>query len=180
TPLWILFNKSLMVNQFPNIWKTSFVKPIFKSGNRNEVTNYRGVCNQSAVPKIFESIVAKQLQWTASKDLINQQHGFCKNKSTLSNLLEYYSFLNESFSKNSQVDVIYTDYAKAFDRVNHDILILKLSKLGFRQSTVGWLASFLTNRRQQVKIGNYLSDPFKVTCTPRLSLWSNFVSSVCK
>src|SRR5699024_5868644 len=43
TPLWTLFNKSLMVNQFPNIWKTSFVKPIFKSGNRNEVTNYRGV-----------------------------------------------------------------------------------------------------------------------------------------
>ena len=117
----------------------------------------------SQLSKILDSIVAKQLQWMASRILTVHQHGFCKNKSTLSNLLEYYSYLNDAFANRNQVDTIYTDFAKAFDRVDHNVLILKLTSMGFRQNTIDWLTSFLTGKWQQVKIGNYLSDPFKVT-----------------
>ena len=89
---------SLKSGKFPEIWKLSYIKPIFKAGHHSKVENYRGVCNQSVVPKILDSIVAKQLQWMASRILTVHQHGFCKNKSTLSNLLEYYSYLNDAFA----------------------------------------------------------------------------------
>ena len=58
---------------------------------------------------------------------------------------------------------VYTDFAKAFDRVDHNVLIWKPHKLGFRRSAIDWLSSFLTNRWKQVNIGNYLSNPLKVT-----------------
>ena len=83
-------------------------------------------------------------------------------RSTLSNLLEYTSFINEAFSNRLQVDSVYTDFAKAFDRVNHNLLIMKLDKLGFRDNTIKWLSSFLLGRSQQVRIGNFLSRSFDV------------------
>ena len=83
--------------------------------------------------------------------------------STLTNLIEYYSYLNESFGNRCQVDAIYTDFSKAFDKVNQRILLLKLSHLGFRRETIIWLRSFLCDRWQQVRLGNFPSEPFHVT-----------------
>ena len=114
--LFEVFTKSLNIDKVPEIWQLSRIKPIFKNGLRKEIRNYRGVCNQSSVPKIFESIIVKQLQWIASEVLANQQHGFCKNQLTLSNLLDFYSSLNKSFTKKAQVD-----FAKAFDRLDHNV-----------------------------------------------------------
>ena len=78
----------------------------------------------------------------------------------MSNLVEYQSFLNDALSNRIQVDTIYTDFAKAFDRVNHRLLIIKLQKLGFKDLTVKWLSSFLYDRWQQVRINNFISDSF--------------------
>ncbi|RYA72249.1 hypothetical protein DD592_26325, partial [Enterobacter cloacae complex sp. 2DZ2F20B] len=162
-PLFILFKTSLNLGIFPHAWKNSYIIPVFKSGQRQRVDDYRGVCNQSVIPKLLDSIVSSQLQWTSSLIISSKQHGFRSNRSTMSNLLEYYSFLNESISCRSQVDSIYTDFAKAFDRVNYRSLILKLRKLGFTDLTISWLTSFLTDRKQQVRIGKYISDHFDVS-----------------
>ena len=109
------------------------------------------------VPKILDDIVFKQLQWKSSSVLSLYQHGFIRSKSTLLNLLQYYAFINEAFEDKAQVYSIYTDFAKAFDRVNHDILISKLHRLRFRHNTVKGLYSFLSGRQQQVKIGGFIS-----------------------
>ena len=162
-PLFILFQTSLSEGVFPQLWKNSYVIPIFKSGQRNNVDNYRGVCNQSAIPKLLDAIVSIQLRWASASIISSSQHGFFSNRSTLSNLLEYKSFLNEAFANRSQVDSVYTDFSKAFDRVNHRLLIVKLHKLGFREGTIKWLSSFLVDRKQQVRIYNYISAPFCVS-----------------
>ena len=64
---------------------------------------------------------------------------------------------------NQCIDSVYTDFAKAFDRVNHRVLIRRVSKLGFQDLTVQWLLSFLSERVQIVRIENYISTPFKVS-----------------
>ncbi|XP_063932652.1 uncharacterized protein LOC135144560 [Zophobas morio] len=127
-----------------------------------DVEHYRGVCCQSAIPKLLDSIVTRQLQWASSSVISSKQHGFVSNRSTLSNLLEYRSFLNEALVNHLQVDSVYTDFAKAFDRVNHKLLLLKLDKLGFKDNTIKWLASFLSGRCQQVRIDNFISSSFSV------------------
>ncbi|XP_063923028.1 uncharacterized protein LOC135137335 [Zophobas morio] len=148
---------------FPDLWKNCYVTPIFQSGVKTKVENYRGVCNQLVIPKILDEIVSVQLQWMSSSIICAQQHGFTKGKSSLSNLLIYYSFINKSFQDKIPVDSIYTDFAKVFDRVNHSVLISKLMHLGFILDTIKWLHCFLSDRyQQQVKTGNFISQTFGV------------------
>ena len=139
----MLFESSICESKFPDLWKGSYVAPIFKFGVKTKVENYRGVCNQSVIPKILDEIVSVQLPWISSSILCAQQHGFTKGKASLSNLLIYFSFINESFQEKLAVDLIYADFGKAFDRVNHSVLISKLMPLEFRSDTIKWLHSFL-------------------------------------
>jgi hypothetical protein len=83
------------------------VTPIFKKGRRNNVEDYSGVAILSAIPKRFELLVYKTMY----------EHGFMKNRSTVTNLLEYASFVLNSIEEGWQVDFVYTDYSKAFDEV---------------------------------------------------------------
>ncbi|XP_063924486.1 uncharacterized protein LOC135138443 [Zophobas morio] len=128
----------------------------------------KGVCNQSVIAKIFDFIVSKQLQCMSSCIISEKQHSFVKNRSTLSNLIEYYSFLNDAFATKLQVDAAYTDFSKAFDKLNHKLLLLKLSKYGFNNNTIKWLASFLSDRQQQ-----YMTDAMELQDDlNRLHAWS--------
>ncbi|XP_063921152.1 uncharacterized protein LOC135135969 [Zophobas morio] len=128
-----LFIKKCIFTLSPPIyaWKISYIVPIYKAGQRNQVDSYRG------------------LSWMSSSILTEKQHGFRPKRSTWANLIEYYSYLNESFGNRCPVDAIYTDFSKAFDKVNQRILLLKLSHLGFRRETIIWLRSFLCDRWQQ-------------------------------
>ena len=163
SPVFTLFQSSLKEGVFPTKWKNSYTIPIFKSGERNKIVNYRGVCNQSVIPKLLDSIVSDQLQWFSKSIIPPEEYGFFANRSTLSNLLEFRSFITEAFTDHLQVDSVYTDFAKAFDRVNHRFLLAKLDKLGFKNTTVKWLSSFLYDRSQQVRIDNFISTPIDVT-----------------
>ena len=115
SPIHKIFNRSLSEGKFPSIWKLSFIQPIHKSGKRDIVENYRGVCLQSVLPKLLDKLVADRLSRICRPLLSDKQHGFCKGRSTLSNLLEYSTFISESLEKGYQVDAVYTDFAKAFD-----------------------------------------------------------------
>jgi hypothetical protein len=128
-PLSLLFNRSMATSVFPNRWKVSYVTPIFKKGRRNSnnVEDFRGVAILSAIPKHFELLVYREM-YNDLKNLVSiNQHGFIKNQSTITNLLEYASFVLNSIEDGNQVDSSYTDFSKAFDRVRHQLLLNEIS-----------------------------------------------------
>ena len=156
-----IFNRSLNEGIFPDYWKTSYVTPIFKSGDRTNVKNYRAITKICVISKIFESIMAKVIT-PYFKNIVPEQHGFVKYKSTVSNLLEYQSSLLAAFKDYYQVDVIFTDMEKAFDTVDIALLINKLYAYGITGTLLDWLRSYLTGRKQSVKIKNVISEEFEV------------------
>lgn len=128
-PISKIFNWSLNVGIFTMVWIVSYVSPIWKSGNRSSIPNYRLVCKLSSLPKLFEKMVEPILTSTLKQNLIEEQHGFMKNKSIETNLILFYQYLVDNVSKGFQVDAIYTDIRKAFDTVDHKLLINKLSSI---------------------------------------------------
>nr|AMS38367.1 hypothetical protein [Bactrocera tryoni] len=161
-PLTKLFNSSLMQGLFPSIWKKSFIIPLHKSGFRSSIENYRGIAKLSAIPKLFEAIITDDITFRISPLISCSQHGFRKGKSTITNLLEFVSHVSTGFRENKNTDVIYTDFSKAFDKVNHSILLNKLDLLGFQPIFLKWVASYLSNRIQQVIFKDTFSDIINV------------------
>jgi hypothetical protein len=90
--------------------------------------------------------------------IIPQQHGFVKRRSTTTNLLLYTSYIFEGIDNNKQIDSVYTDFRKAFDRVDHQILLEKIAFNGIRGNLWRWLKSYITNRTQKVVINGHESD----------------------
>ena len=160
--LWLIFNKSLNSGVFPDVWKLSIVTPIFKSGDRSLVSNYRPICKQSIMPKLFENIIAKKLSSLLKNVIIEEQHGFMAGRSVSTNLLLYHDYLCSAVEDGAQVDSIYTDFKKAFDSVNHNILIRKLRALGVDGKLLLWISSFIIGRHQRVKFGDALSNNYRV------------------
>jgi Reverse transcriptase (RNA-dependent DNA polymerase) len=162
-PLFFIFQKSLTLGIFPDCWKVSFITPIHKSGDKKNVRNYRPVVALSVIPKLFECIVTDFLTARLGKSIIDEQFGFCRGRSAELNLLCYTEFLTDALERGYQVDTIYTDFSKAFDKVNHTILILKLERFGLHGQLLAWIASYLHNRKQFVKVSNFLSKEIEVT-----------------
>lgn len=162
-PIHALFNTSLKTTQFPEFWKHSYLKPIFKSGCHSDIKNYRAICNQSELPKMLDNLITKKLSWDCRHIISNQQHGFSQGKSTSTNLILYQNYIIKALENKKQVDAIYTDLAKAFDRVNHELLIAKLNSIGIIGQVSEWIRSYLNGRVQYVKYGNSISIPVTVT-----------------
>ncbi|XP_050520511.1 uncharacterized protein LOC126893966 [Daktulosphaira vitifoliae] len=145
-PVHKLFSLSLKTGVFPNSWKSSYVLPIWKTGDRSIINNYRPISKLSVLPKLFEKLIEPKLSDILKNTLINEQHGF-----------------PNTVGSGGQVDVIYTDIKKAFDTVDHSILIKKLSDFGFGDPILSWLSSYLTDRTQMVKINNKISNEFIIS-----------------
>lgn len=152
-PLSMLFNQSLQQGNVPSFWKVSYVTPVPKKGPKNDVTNYRPITILSAIPKLFESIVLDKLLPLFSSLIIPQQHGFLPRKSVTSNLLQYLNYISDNI-QGSQVDSIYIDLSKAFDSVNHRILLDKMSAFGVSGPLLLWFSSYLSNRHCVVRLGS--------------------------
>ena len=162
-PLLHIFNLSLSKGEFPMRWKTSHVTPIFKSGSRSNIENYRGVAILPTFGKLFERIISSKLTETFSSIISVHQHGFVKGRSTTTNLVEFVSFATNVVESLVQLDVIYTDFKKAFDRVSHSILIRKLNEMGVHSNLLRWIKSYLSDRSQFVKLSGCSSRTFSVT-----------------
>lgn len=162
-PLAMIFNKSLKLGAFPSVWKTAHVVPVFKVGDKSKCENYRPISILSCFSKIFESVVYDALYHHLKPFISPRQHGFIKRRSTTSNLLEYKHFLCSAFAKKVQVDSVYTDFSKAFDKVDHSILLNKLSTFGIHGDLLRWVKSYLSNRSQLVALRGDLSSPVLVT-----------------
>lgn len=162
-PLSIIYNLSLKTNSFPKLFKLSYVIPIHKSGDKASVTNYRPISIISVTAKIFERIVYNFIYSNVQHLIAPEQHGFCSNKSTLTNLLEYGDFITKFIKSGGQIDVIITDLKKAFDKINHTKLVNKLKKFNINPCLLNWIFSYLNNRNQIVCINNYKSRPITPT-----------------
>lgn len=162
-PLTVLFNFLLGSGSFPVAWKSSFVTPIFKSGNRGEAANYRPIAIASCLPKLFESLVSAKIFGLCRNLISSCQHGFFPGRSTVTNLSLFTNFVTDIVHSKGQADVIYTDFSKAFDKVDHFTLVNKLRGFGFGGALLKWIESFLSERTQRVKIGTSLSRPIYVS-----------------
>ena len=162
-PLSVIFNKSLSSGIFPDSWKKSFITPIFKSGEKSNVANYRGIAILSTLPKFFEKLVCDKLYELLPSNFHKEQHGFMKKRSINANLMIYTKFISDAFENNHQIDSIYTDFSKAFDSVDHNILLHKLNLLGFSGNFLKWISSYLSGRTQNVRILNNISNSVPVT-----------------
>lgn len=156
-PVSFLFNLSLSSGIMPPIWKRSIVVPIFKSGDRHDMCNYRGISKISILPKIFEKIIYDSLFPAIRPFLIAQQHGFIDKRSTETNLCEYLDIILDSMDKGFQVDAVYTDYSKAFDKISHSLLIYKIERIGIHGDLLRWLSSYLRDRSQAVAVKGFTS-----------------------
>ena len=166
TLLSIIFNKSIHDGIFPDSLKTAKVIPIHKNDSIFEVSNYRPISLLPIFSKIFERLMYTRLSEfiTKHKILHDNQFGFQKNKSTELAVNSIISNIGTSFENKEIAHCIFLDFAKAFDTVNHDILINKLNHYGLRGSSLNWFKSYLTDRQQYTEIGNSLSDMCYIKC----------------
>lgn len=159
-PLCVLFNLSLQSGVFPELWKKSFITPIFKKGSRSKIENYRPVAKLSCIPKLFEKILYGYFYSYLSQFINSNQHGFQRGKSTTTILTEFVSDTLNVIERGSQVDVIFTDFSKAFDKVPYSIVLAKHKSMGFSDLSLRWLESYLVNRQYQVLFRSSISEPF--------------------
>ena len=166
-PLSILFTKSL-VEGAHETWLVAIISAIYKKGKRNEPGNYRPVSLTSVISKIMESLVRDAIIEHLVKNnvLVDAQHGFVPGRDCLTQLLLCLEHWTTMIENGSAFDVIYTDFAKAFDSVAHERLLMKLEAIGIKGNVLNWIRSFLTGRTQSVRVDDATSE------------WRNVISGI--
>ena len=160
TPLANFFNLSLEKGIVPSEWKEANITPLFKKGSRNKPENYRSVSLTSVVGKLLETLIRDHMvEFLVKHKLINtSQHGFLKARSCLTNLLCFLEEITKWVDDGSPVDVVYLDFQKAFDKVPHQRLLLKLKAHGIVNDVINWIEKWLTHRRQRVIVDGEISN----------------------
>jgi hypothetical protein len=156
----VIFESSLTTGEVPQDWKDANVTPIFKKGEHYEPANYRPVSLTSIPCKILEHIIVSSMMnhFDTNSILCSEQHGFRKGKSCETQLIEFVEDLNLQMAQGEESEILIMDFAKAFDKVNHSLLMHKLHCYGIKGSTHRWIQSFLQNRRQAVVVSGARSE----------------------
>lgn len=150
-----LINDSFSTGIFPDKLKIAKVLPIYKGkGSISDVNNYRPISILPVFSKVFESIVKRRLiKFLSDNELLNKsQHGFLPNKSTETAILDFTKNVLEGLENGDKVTGVFLDLSKAFDSVDHTVLIDKLAALGVKNNALNWFKSYLSNRKQSVAI----------------------------
>ena len=158
-PLTYIFNLSFSTGTFPNLFKKSKVIPIYKSGNKNDFNNYRPICLNIQFSKILEKLFfSRLLSFCDFHNIISSsQFGFRKGLSTLHAIETLQKAIIDSLIFNKYCVGLFIDLKKAFDTVNHEILLKKLDFYGIRGLPLSWLSSYLRDRSQFTNYNNCMS-----------------------
>lgn len=150
--LTMLFNLSLDKGIVPNDWKKANIVPVFKKGVKSDVKNYRPISLLPIAGKVLERCVHHSIFNIIRNDINEHQHGFVPQKSTTSQLVEFYDLVFNKIDNKSQCDIIFLDLSKAFDSVPHDLLLAKLKTFGICNKLHAWFTDYLHGRQQKVVI----------------------------
>ena len=157
----ILFQASLDQGIVPPDWKGANVVPLFKKGDKSKAENYRPISLTSISCKILEHVVHSNIMGHLDRFNIldDAQHGFRKRRSCVTQLISTLNDFADCLKTQKQIDAIVLDFSKAFDKVDHEGLLLKLDHLGIRNSMLSWIRSFLIGRTQKVLVDGKTSTP---------------------
>ena len=149
----------------PDDWKLANVTPIFKKGSKTLPCNYRPISLTSVVCKLLETLIRDKLISHLEENhlLKNTQHGFRNKRSCLTNLLDFSYDIMNLYDESKAVDIIYLDFQKAFDKVPHKRLLIKLKSHGIQGDVLRWIENWLKNRKQRVVINGKASEWTNVT-----------------
>ena len=161
-----LFNLSFELSEVPNKWKIAKVSPLPKMGNSKDVCNLRPISLLPLPSKLIEKIVHDRIytHCNDNKLLDPKQGGFRPGHSTISTTAFYINDIYDAMNKNEHTISVYIDAMKAFDTVNHEILLNKIEFFGILGKNARWIKSYLSNRKQCTYANNILSDEKLVTC----------------
>ena len=162
----LIINQCIEIGVFPDLLKIAKVTPIFKKGHKYLFENYRPVSVLPSVSKVFEKVIFKQLYdyFMTNKLLYSSQYGFRKYHSTELAILELTNRVIKEMDQNRIPINIYLDLSKAFDTLDHNILLNKLEYYGLKDNSLSLLNSYLSNRSQYVVFNNCHSDTISITC----------------
>ena len=148
-PLSLIFSKSFSTGELPQDWKDVIITLLHKKGEKEFASNYRPISLTSIVCKVMESITKDDIlaYMVSNKLLTNLQHGFVPGKRCQSSLLLMFNFLTESIENGTDTDLVYLDFAKAFDSVPHNRLICKLRNHGISGHLLLWIRNFLSDKK---------------------------------
>ena len=141
----------------PAAWKEALVIPVYKNGPKSCPSNYRPIALLSIFSKVMENIVLKCIRAFLDPLLTTQQSGFRRNDGTCPQLLRLVQEWSTALDSAQLVGVVFFDLKKAFDRVSLPGLLHKLKSTGLKGKALSWCESFLTGRRQRVRVGNQIS-----------------------
>ena len=158
-----IYNLSLYQGVVPACWKLANVTPVFKKDDPTLASNYRPISLLSIISKTFERCVYNHCYPHISPRFYHLQHGFLRGKSTVTQLLHVYQEILDHLAGGKEVDAIHLDLSKAFDRVQHHMLLNKLEQYGISCSLLQWFRSYLSDRYQRVALDGTLSDWLPVT-----------------
>ena len=165
-PLCNIINLSFVSGSFPDPLKIVKVIPIHKNGSTQDMNNYRPISLLSIFDKIMEKIMHERLYkfLELNNILYSKQFGFRKNNSTIDALIKITDKIRESVDKGKYGCGIFIDLRKAFDTVNHNILLLKMEHYGVRGPSLQWFRSYLSERKQYVYINGECSELKQISC----------------
>ena len=153
-PLEIIFSQSIIEGKLPDDWKKADITALHKKGDKHNPENYRPISLTSICSKILEKIIQDKMEvYLISNDLLScKQFGFMKGRSTILQLLKVLDDWTEAVDARLPVDVIYTDFQKAFDSVPHGGLLQKLTSVGIKGKRHAWIQTTSENKRLHVRV----------------------------
>ena len=166
TPLAYIFNLSITTGICPSSFKTAKVIPVFKKDDPSLLTNYRPISILPSMSKILEKIIYKRLYifLQVNDILIPNQYGFRKHYSTDFAIIKLLNKITECFANKEHLIGIFMDLSKAFDTIDHNILMYKLQRYGIRGTSLSWIRDYLSNRKQYVVYQCSESPTSNITC----------------
>ena len=161
-----IFTTSINTGIFPTEWKTARVTPIFKKGKKKDLNNYRPISVIPTVAKILEKIVYEQLfsYFNDNNLLTSCQSGFRSFHSTLTALTEATNSWSVNIDNGLLNGVVFLDLKKAFDTIDHSIILRKLQFYGIEQESLRWFQSYLDDRKQVCCVNGHMSNSRSVSC----------------